>query len=86
MGLALGKARTHDIALDLAVELANESRLGFAVGVVAREIIGEEFAVLEDGLDGFAEKSRVGANRADDGAILRVIGTDDALNFLGGGR
>ena len=47
------------------------------IGVVAGEVIGEEFAVLENRIDRPAEKAGVGADGADRRAVARTVRPDD---------
>ena len=67
--LAKGLAGAEEVAFYLAIHLDDEGGLGLPVGVVAGEEIGEEAAILEDGVDGIAEEAGVAAEAADDVAV-----------------
>lgn len=67
--LFLGMAAAHDVAGDFAVLFKDNGAFGFEVGVVFCEVVGEEFAVLEEGIDGVAEVAGLAADVADGFAI-----------------
>src|SRR5262245_23435174 len=54
-------AAAHEVAHHFAIDLAYQRRIWLEAEVIAREIVGEELAILEDGIDRLAEKAGVGA-------------------------
>ena len=67
--LAQRKARAEQVAADFPVHEQHEGRLRLPVGVVGRQVIGEEFAVLEDRVDRVAQKAGFTTELPDAGAV-----------------
>ena len=63
----------------MAILFEYKSRFGFPVGVETRQVIGEKFAILENGIDRFAEVTRLAAKSADVRAIGRTEWPDDGI-------
>jgi len=61
--------RAEEITMHLAIDFQNKRGFGFDVGVVGGEVVGEQLAVLENGVDGIAEESGVTAQFPDDGPV-----------------
>ena len=72
-------AGVHEVALQIAIMLEDKSRFGLPVGVKFREIIGEQFAVLENRINGFAKISCLATKTADVRAVGRPERPDDGI-------
>src|SRR5438067_10756704 len=62
-------ARAEQVPAYLAVELEHERRLGFFVGVIGREEIGEQLVVVVNRIDRFAQEPGLATESPDRGAI-----------------
>ena len=82
--LAEGAVRTKEVALHLAVDFQHERGLGLDVGVVTRQVVREEFTVLEDGVDRLAEVAGLAAEPADGLPVAPLEAADDG-KCAGGG-
>ena len=66
-------ARAEQVPAYLAIELEHERRLGFFVGVIGREEIGEQFVVVVNRIDRFAQEPGLATESPDRGAIGRAV-------------
>ena len=69
-------ARAHEVAADFAIHEQHEGTLRLPVRVVGREVVGEKFAILEDRVDGLAEKARGAAQFPDACAVSGLVAAD----------
>ena len=67
--LPRGMARAEQVAADFPIHEQHKGRLRLPVRVIRGEVVGEEFAILEDGIDRFSEKAGIAAQLADSRAI-----------------
>lgn len=74
--VAEGAAGTEKVAFDHAFLFEHEAGLGLDVGVVGGEVVGEELAILKDGVDGLAKVAGLAAEPADGLAIARGVGSN----------
>jgi hypothetical protein len=75
--LAERAARAKEIPFDDAVHFDDQRGFRFAIRVIAREIVGEEFAILENRVDWLAEEARLAAKAAHGFAVARFVITDE---------
>ena len=74
--LAEGTVGAEQIALHNALLLQHERRLRLDVGVVSRQVVSENLAILEDGVDRLTQKSGLTAETADGLAVARLVAAD----------
>ena len=75
--LPVRPARTQQVADHPTVLLKHKTRLRFDVGIVACQVIGEEFAVFENRIDRLAQKPGLATEKANSFAIARFKLSDD---------
>src|SRR4029453_2928675 len=66
-------ARAKEITTNFPINFQDERRLWFLVGVISREKIGEQLAVLKHRIDRGSQKSGCTTKFADRGAIAHFI-------------
>src|SRR5437762_12061167 len=65
--------RAEEVTTNFPINFQDERRLRFLVGVIRREKIGEQFAVLKHRIDRGSQKSGCTTKFADRDAIARLI-------------
>src|SRR6266567_4594017 len=70
-------ARAEKITADFAVHLQEKTRLGFVIGIIGCEKIGEQFPIFINRIDGMPEKAGFAAQLSDRFAIQWAVAAND---------
>jgi len=81
-----GPAASQQIPLHLALNLAHQRGIRFDPEVVVGQIVYEQLAILEYGIDRLPEIAGIRTDTAHHEAICLLVGSDDNVSLPNAGR